>query len=54
METIVPSFGYLGGLGSRGLLYHALLGKLTANAVVSCNEHIIPCQFTSWNKTNNA
>ncbi|CAM9002304.1 unnamed protein product [Rhodiola kirilowii] len=27
---------------------------LTANAVVSCNEHIIPCQFTSWNKTNNA
>ncbi|CAM8980206.1 unnamed protein product [Rhodiola kirilowii] len=42
-------FWLFGGLGSRGLL-----GKLTANAVVSCNEHIIPCQLTSWNKTNNA
>ncbi|CAM8911391.1 unnamed protein product [Rhodiola kirilowii] len=47
-------FWLFGGLGSRGLLYHALLGKLTANAVVSCNEHSIPCELTSWNKTNNA
>ncbi|KAE8678703.1 WD repeat-containing protein 76-like [Hibiscus syriacus] len=42
----------LGGLGSRGLLYHGWLGKLTAEAVLSCNEQIIPSELTSWkNKT---
>ncbi|KAK5773145.1 hypothetical protein PVK06_049450 [Gossypium arboreum] len=38
----------LGGLGSRGLLYHGWLGKLTAEAVLSCNEQIIPSELTSW------
>ncbi|KAK8515411.1 hypothetical protein V6N13_139612 [Hibiscus sabdariffa] len=37
-----------GGLGSRGLLYHGWLGKLTAEAVLSCNEQIIPSELTSW------
>ncbi|KAL5839921.1 hypothetical protein ACOSQ4_012529 [Xanthoceras sorbifolium] len=37
-----------GGLGSRGLLYHGWLGKLMAQAVLSCNEHIIPSELTSW------
>ncbi|CAM9002841.1 unnamed protein product [Rhodiola kirilowii] len=45
-----PKVWLFGGLGSRGLLYHAMLGKLTAKAVVSCNEHIIPCELTSWKK----
>ncbi|GMI84360.1 hypothetical protein like AT2G22650 [Hibiscus trionum] len=38
----------LGGLGSRGLLYHGWLGKLMAEAVLSCNEQIIPSELTSW------
>lgn len=36
------------GLGSRGLLYHAWLGKLLAQAVVSCNEDFLPSELTSW------
>ncbi|XP_016484181.1 uncharacterized protein LOC107804765 [Nicotiana tabacum] len=36
------------GLGSRGLFYHAWLGKLMAKAVLSCNEDLIPSELTSW------
>lgn len=36
------------GLGARGLLYHAWLGKLMAQAVLSCNENVIPSELTSW------
>lgn len=32
----------LGGLGSRGLLHHAYLGKLVAQAVVAGNERLVP------------
>lgn len=41
-----------GGLGSRGLLYHGWLGKLTAIAVLSCNEDLIPYELTSWKNIN--
>ncbi|KAK1287910.1 hypothetical protein QJS10_CPB19g00653 [Acorus calamus] len=41
----------VGGLGSRGLLYHAMMGKLTAQAVISRNEDVIPFELTSWMKT---
>ncbi|KAL2327353.1 hypothetical protein Fmac_020780 [Flemingia macrophylla] len=40
-----------GGLGSRGLLYHAWLGNLMAQAVLSCNEKVIPAELTSWKAT---
>ncbi|KAF6147410.1 hypothetical protein GIB67_016767 [Kingdonia uniflora] len=40
----------LGGLGSRGLLYHGWLGKLMAQAVISCNENVFPTELTSWRK----
>ena len=40
-----------GGLGSRGLLYHGWLGNLTAHAVLSCNEGVIPSELTSWKNT---
>ncbi|TKY73077.1 oxidoreductase protein [Spatholobus suberectus] len=40
-----------GGLGSRGLLYHAWLGNLMAQAVLSCNEKVIPSELTSWKAT---
>ncbi|XP_010488817.1 PREDICTED: uncharacterized protein LOC104766606, partial [Camelina sativa] len=43
-------FWVFAGLGSRGLLYHAWLGKLLANAVLSCNEEQIPCELTCWKK----
>ncbi|XP_019256031.1 PREDICTED: uncharacterized protein LOC109234473 isoform X2 [Nicotiana attenuata] len=36
------------GLGSRGLFYHAWLGKLIARSVLSCNEDLIPSELTSW------
>ncbi|CAN4113153.1 unnamed protein product [Withania somnifera] len=36
------------GLGSRGLFFHAWLGKLMAQAVLSCNEDLIPSELTSW------
>ncbi|RDX71871.1 hypothetical protein CR513_48718, partial [Mucuna pruriens] len=40
-----------GGLGSRGLLYHAWLGNLMAHAVLSCNEEVIPSELISWKAT---
>ncbi|XP_062233463.1 uncharacterized protein LOC133930752 [Phragmites australis] len=42
------SFWLAGGLGARGLLYHGLVGKLTAKAVISCDENVIPSEFTCW------
>ncbi|KAM0847481.1 hypothetical protein ACQ4PT_040835 [Festuca glaucescens] len=42
------AFWLVGGLGARGLLYHGLVGKLTAKAVVSGDETIIPFEFTCW------
>jgi len=41
-------FWLVGGLGARGLLYHGLVGKLTAKAAISCDESIIPSEFTCW------
>ncbi|KAM7263172.1 hypothetical protein ACFE04_000855 [Oxalis oulophora] len=41
-----------GGLGSRGLLYHAWLGKLMAKAVVDCNEGLLPSELTCWKSLN--
>ncbi|VFR01389.1 unnamed protein product [Cuscuta campestris] len=41
-------FWLLTGLGSRGLLYHGWVGKLTAQAVVSCDEDLIPPELISW------
>ncbi|KAI3972273.1 hypothetical protein MKW92_011688 [Papaver armeniacum] len=40
-----------GGLGARGLLYHGWLGKLMAQAVLSCDESLLPSELTSWRKT---
>ncbi|KAL5547656.1 hypothetical protein UlMin_002887 [Ulmus minor] len=39
-----------GGLGSRGLFYHGWLGKLMAQAVLSCNEQLIPPELTLWKR----
>ncbi|KAL6541184.1 hypothetical protein OROMI_025067 [Orobanche minor] len=36
------------GLGARGLLFHGWLGKVLARAVLSCDEDLIPREFTSW------
>lgn len=41
----------VGGLGSRGLLYHGLAGKLTAQAVLASDEGVLPSEFTSWKNT---
>ncbi|XVE71089.1 hypothetical protein DITRI_Ditri10aG0122400 [Diplodiscus trichospermus] len=47
-DNVKCKYWLLGGLGSRGLLYHGWLGKLTAKAVLSCNEQIIPSELTLW------
>lgn len=47
-KTHTCKYWLFGGLGSRGLLYHAWLGKLLAQAVLSRNERIIPSELTSW------
>ncbi|XP_042473494.1 uncharacterized protein LOC122055882 [Zingiber officinale] len=47
-ETAKSMYWLIGGLGSRGLLYHGLVGKLTAQAVLSSNEDVLPSEFTSW------
>ncbi|XP_056692341.1 uncharacterized protein [Spinacia oleracea] len=43
----------IGGLGARGLLYHGWLGKLTAQAVLSSNEGVLPPELTFWKKMKN-
>ncbi|XP_044472434.1 putative thiamine biosynthesis oxidoreductase ThiO isoform X2 [Mangifera indica] len=51
-KTQTCKYWLFGGLGSRGLLYHAWLGKLMAQAVLSCDERIIPPELTAWKKIN--
>lgn len=43
-------FWFFGGLGARGLLYHALLGKLLAQAVLRGDDSFLPSELTSWTK----
>ncbi|KAJ4816389.1 FAD-dependent oxidoreductase-like protein [Rhynchospora pubera] len=43
-------FWLVGGLGARGLLYHGLVGKLTSQAAISCDESVIPFEFIDWKK----
>ncbi|XP_010929113.2 uncharacterized protein [Elaeis guineensis] len=55
MDDVIETRGrcmywVVGGLGSRGLLYHGLVGKLTAQAVISSDEKVLPLEFTSWKK----
>ena len=40
----------VGGLGARGLVYHAWLGSLVASAVLSSDESLIPEQLRRWQK----
>ncbi|XP_068648817.1 uncharacterized protein [Aristolochia californica] len=40
----------VGGLGSRGLLYHGWLGKLMANAILLSTEAALPLELISWKK----
>lgn len=38
----------VGGLGARGLVYHAWLGKLVAQAVVEGSDECLPTQLRRW------
>ncbi|KAL3566907.1 hypothetical protein D5086_032322 [Populus alba] len=51
-ENVAGKYWLFGGLGSRGLLYHAWLGNLMARAVISCNEQVIPSELTAWKNIN--
>ncbi|KAI5056844.1 hypothetical protein GOP47_0028662 [Adiantum capillus-veneris] len=47
-KSSCPYYWIFGGLGSRGLIYHAWLGKKLAEAVVSRNEASLPREFLLW------
>lgn len=36
------------GLGARGLVYHAWLGKIVAAAVLNQSESQVPSELLSW------
>lgn len=38
----------VGGLGARGLVYHAWLGKLLAQAVLQGSDTLLPIQLLRW------
>lgn len=38
----------IGGLGSRGLMYHGLLGERVAAAVTAGDESLIPEEFKKF------
>jgi len=38
----------VGGLGARGLVYHAWLGELVVQAVLSDSEAALPSQLLRW------
>ena len=42
------SWWIVGGLGARGLVYHAWLGKLLAQAILEDSEDGLPCQLLRW------
>lgn len=39
---------FVGGLGARGLVYHAWLGKVVAAAVVQDSESALPAELLRW------
>eukprot|EP00850_Spirogloea_muscicola_P004361 SM000018S03726 [mRNA] locus=s18:987117:990046:+ [translate_table: standard] len=45
-----PSLWLAGGLGSRGLIYHAWLAKSIANAIVNDSENLLPIELCSWDR----
>ena len=42
------SWWFVGGLGARGLVYHAWLGKLVAAAVADGDESRLPPELLRW------
>jgi cell division protein FtsB len=36
------------GLGARGFVYHAWLGKVLAAAVINDNEALLPPELLAW------
>ncbi|MEW5299267.1 MAG: hypothetical protein WDW36_002300 [Sanguina aurantia] len=51
-DSIAAPVWVIAGLGSRGLVYHGLLGRLLAEAVVSEREDLLPPELTSWKLRN--
>ena len=43
-----PYYWIFGGLGSRGLIYHAWLGKKIAEAIISRSEASLPKELLLW------
>eukprot|EP00850_Spirogloea_muscicola_P014239 SM000101S09237 [mRNA] locus=s101:84525:86478:+ [translate_table: standard] len=45
-----PSLWLAGGLGSRGLIYHAWLAECIANAIIHDSESLLPAELCSWDR----
>lgn len=43
-----PSCWVIGGLGARGLVYHAWLGRLVAAAVLAGSDASLPPELLRW------
>ena len=46
--AIISRWWVIGGLGARGLVYHAWLGELMAQAVLNDNEAHLPHELMRW------
>lgn len=50
---VAPAGGnwwFVGGLGARGLVYHAWLGRLVAAAVAAGDEGLLPPELLRWRR----
>lgn len=46
-----PACYVIGGLGARGLVYHAWLGRLVAAAVLAGSDEGLPPELLRWKQT---
>ena len=46
--SLVHSWWVVGGLGARGLVYHAWLGEHLARAVLARDESLLPVELRRW------
>lgn len=46
----LPACWVVAGLGARGLVYHALLGRWIASAVVQDDPLLLPPEVRSWQR----
>jgi glycine/D-amino acid oxidase-like deaminating enzyme len=46
-----PNAWLIGGLGARGLVYHAFLAKMLVSAIVADDESMLLDELTAWQRS---